>query len=313
MLYSAKISHMASPESDRREKTSRSLNGMLKRLEGIQVQFPGSEPFSLVDLHKLRGVYPGKVYDSHNSPYNTSQKYRGGGHHEWITWGKVPHHSLAATLVTDVLGEALELDTEYRANVNLAAWLHDSNKKTERNLQRAIERGEPVISGSLRERTVNLIFESRKKSLTVKALELASIQEEEENSEYGIPPFITDLMRQNNPPSANGHETIEGRIMWLADAVLTGTKIESVKARMDRSENHPIHQERNRAYSESFVPKYGRPLFDVQRDLGDRYVDQFSDLIGIKPEEFYDWLEQKVNERIKKGQLPIFPSVEGTT
>ena len=103
----------------------------------------------------------------------------------------------------------------------------------------------------------------------------------------------------------NTYTTFE-KIMWFADACLTGTTIRSIHQRFDDLETDPKNGRRNIEFSESYASQFdGVSLYDIQRKLGDRYSEEFATQIGIKPEEIFSWLEEQVQKRINHQQLPM--------
>lgn len=77
----------------------------------------------------------GDVLRRKGSTYNVGQEEGG-------IFENVAERTAMTMLITDVLGEALGLPDEERRNLNLAAWGHDSGKKTERMWQKSIEQAE---------------------------------------------------------------------------------------------------------------------------------------------------------------------------
>lgn len=218
-------------------------------------------------------------------------------------WENVSDHCAAGTLITDILSEALGLSQDDRIAINLAFWLHDSGKKTERMWQIAIEEGLLVDEDGTEQ------MDSRDKSEAKKqALDAVERMEEWENAEAGVSPHISRLMKANIPSSSLGHVTVSEKIIWFADACLTGMVIKPIRQRFDDLESDPRNRVRNTEFSESFREKYsGKALYEVQRELGDQYAQEFAKQIGMDPLEIFSWLEQKVGERIATHQLPKFP------
>ncbi|PJA38330.1 hypothetical protein CO181_00665 [candidate division WWE3 bacterium CG_4_9_14_3_um_filter_43_9] len=310
------------------------LQSLLRQLD--QFEYHG---LKITDLHKLRGTLGGVVYDQTGEIYPDGQEEGGA-------WENVAEHCLAAMLVTDVLGEALELSGDERKDLNLAAWLHDSGKKTERMWQRTIEgwsqepekpdqttaeEPQPSASEILRQNrlleeesaaqkiigleTLNLPSQEPQPPKPVnrleakkKALKAQEKMEEAENSiDAGFSPKVSKIMKATIPPLKEGHgNNLAEKIMWFADACLTGTEIKPIRQRFDDLENDPKNGPRNRKFSDSFKDRYeGKNLYDLQRELGNRYLKEFSQRIGIEPEKFYSWLQGKVDERLASEQLPL--------
>ncbi len=281
----------------------------------------------VTDLHALRGTMDVPVYDQTAQAFDPGQTEGG-------VWENVAEHSATATLVTDVLAEALHLKPNERRELNLAAWLHDSNKKTERRWHVEInaadiddaegmfaDDGETIFSHAVQLREQQLrageittntqLFEAADKKTKaearIAALDSVAEMEEWENAEAGIPPRVSKLMKANIPPSENGHATLTEKIMWFADACLTGTDIKPINQRFNDLEQDQRNGPLNIEFSDSYRPKYnGRSLYDVQRQLGTEYAAEFAQSIGIQPEEIYSWLSEQVANRITAGQMPSF-------
>lgn len=280
----------------------------------------------ITDLHALRGTHQGPVFDKHGKEYQLGQDERG-------VWENVVEHTGEATFITDVLAEAMGLKRRERVALNMAAWLHDSGKKTERMWQLAIEGANlEGDEGLLADDTATIFdaaynarltgvrkgqvvpFDAAVESSTqafkadakVKALDDVTAMEEEENALAGIPPAVSKLMKANIPESENGHDSLAAKIMWFADACLTGTDIKPIGQRFDDLETDERNGARNKEFSDGFRPKYnGLSLYEVQRQLGERYAAEFAERIGIQPDQIYDWIRTKVQERIDTGTMPL--------
>lgn len=253
----------------------------------------------IASLHKMRGTMEGEVVDDLGQVIPVGQEERG-------VFGNVAEHMAMATLITDILGEKLGLGARQRADVNTAAWIHDSGKKTERMWQVAIEEAEsdPTSEFLTEESDEMSLVGARKKE----ALEQVSMMEEWENAEFGISPRVSRLIKENIPSTAEGHgEDLAAKIMWFADACLTGIKIQPIEQRFNDLESDAKNGERNIAFSNSFKERYhGKSLYEVQRDLGKKYIKEFSDQMGISSEDFYSWLNAQVNSRIQSQRMPLF-------
>ena len=261
-----------------------------EQLRQVKVSVP---PF-VKDVHILRGTMEGTVSARDATPYDSGQDEGG-------IWENVSDHCATGTLITDILSEALGLSQDDRTATNLAFWLHDSGKKTERMWQIAIEEGLPMDEDGTER------MDSRDKSEAKKqALDVVERMEEWENAEAGVSPHISRLMKANIP-SSHRNATIAEKIMWFADACLTGTIIKPIRQRFDDLESDSRNGERNRAFSEGFRQQYnGKTLYEVQRDLGDKYAQEFAQQLGISPSEIFSWLEQRIQERMADQQLPEF-------
>lgn len=134
--------------------------------------------------------------------------------------------------------------------------------------------------------------------------------EEWENAQAGISPRANHLMKAPVPPTEEGHENdLAARIMWFADACLSGIKIVPINDRFDALENDPTNGERNKVFSDGFKDKYkGKSLYSVQRSLGEKYEREFAEKLRLQPSEIYSWLTNKTNERIQQQKPPVLPS-----
>lgn len=273
-------------------------------------------------------------------------------------WENVSHHCLTAAMVTDVLAQALQLPASDRIRLNLAAWFHDSEKKTERMWQRNLENSQmvsdtkqissddellsPLLPSNEIETNqfaqldqhqqkwnqvlldVNLVGQTATPETTVETIQqamltsIAQLEEAENALDLGLDPQVTKLAHAN-VPSLNdylqGHATLAEKIMWFADACLTGTAIVPIQQRFDNLENDTVNGLKNIAISDSFKQQYqGKSLYQVQRELGQKYLCEFSKLLRISEEDFFTWLQDRVSARIKLGMLPMVhePSINSS-
>jgi hypothetical protein len=127
-------------------------------------------------LHILRGTMHGIVCDYNGDEYNNSEEYD--------IWDNVSNHCAMAVWLTDTLARSLGISDSQRSSVNMAIWLHDSGKKTERMWQRDIDEGLPIS-----EDHTYLMDTKDKPDAIRQALRDVSLMEEWENTEAGIPPI----------------------------------------------------------------------------------------------------------------------------
>lgn len=267
------------------------LPDYIKKLDGIQIN-----GIKLSELHTLRGTFSGEITDSNGELYELGQEEGG-------TFDNVAEHTAMALLITDVLGEAVGVPDTERGNINLAAWEHDSGKKTERMWQTSIENPTGAL---LQGEDTNLDKDGVRKKV---ALANTAIMEEWENAMAGIPQRANVLMKANVPTTATGHgDDIGAKIMWFADACLSGTRIVPISERFDALESDPKNGKRNTEFSDSYRDKYeGESLYAVQRRLGSRYEEEFAQKLQIEPIVLYKWLQGKVQERIQTQTMPLLP------
>lgn len=282
---------------EHKDQVSPTLGDYVKKLDKVVL----TKGVKLTDLHKVRGTMSGEVRRN-GRPISIGQEEGG-------IFENVAEHTAMAMLITDVLGEKLGLSGEERANVNIAAWLHDSGKKTERMWQRAIEEAEaqgdeaPLFQGE----SDVLHEQGRRKKVALE--NIARMEEWENAEEAGISPRANELMKANVPPSENGHgDDMSAKIIWFADACLSGTAISPIGARFDDLESDERNGARNIAFSESFKDVYdGQSLYQVQRKLGQQYEEEFAERLGISSKDLYRWLISQVDAKIQSQQLPTLP------
>jgi hypothetical protein len=272
------------------------LHDYIQRLGTMEVN-----GMKLHDLHNLRGTFSGEVLSSKGESYDLGQKEAG-------TFDNVAEHTAMSMLITDVLGEALKLDMTERGNLNLAAWEHDSGKKTERMWQRAIENAEEGGENSalLGDEASKLHKLGERKRM---ALSNVAAMEEWENTQAGIPQRANELMKSNIPATSEGPgKNVASQIMWFVDATLSGSTIVPISQRFDDLESDPRNGKRNIEFSDSYKGQYGgKSLYEVQRALGVKYEQEFAQKLGIEPTNLYTWLNNKVQERIQTQTMPILP------
>lgn len=202
-------------------------------------------------------------------------------------WRNVSEHGLAAGAIADILAEEFELDEKTRKDLVDAVIMHDWYKKHEiQAMDKARKEGE---------------------------LNLAKLDEIKEKDtqilrEMGIPEHIIELAGSNVPKDEKGPETIEQKIAWYIDAMLTGTDPVKVSGRYqdllrgwDGKKVDPIKAERNKKFSDIYREKYnGRTLFEVQEEIGGRVEHEFAERMGYEgdprnlPFVLRDKLEQKI-------------------
>lgn len=290
-MVSEKVATIAGGENDTDKVEKNDLHDFIEALGSVETC-----GIFLTDLHKLRGTTKGAVVDIHGEPYDLGQEEGG-------CFENVAEHTATAMIITDILGQKLGLERDERANLNLAAWLHDSGKKTERMRQRAIESGEGDL---ILDENDNLGKPGQRKTQAI--MEVAEM-ESWENLEAGIPNEVNRLMKANIPKSASGFvgNTAE-MIMWFADACLSGAEIVPINERFDRLENDPENGPRNIEFSDSYKDRFdGLSLFQVARKLAKKYEPVIAQRIGVSADGLYVWLQREVDKRIATLEIPILP------
>lgn len=245
----------------------------------------------VMDVFRARQILLGDLNDEEGASYELPQQPEGG------IWEEAAEHTVAAMYVADTLGEAMGLSHKERSQLCQAALLHDSGKKTEQMWLRNVEGRNPKD----KTRRVN------KSRAVLDAL--AAMEDAENTLDLGIDPEVSKLMHANVPP-VDREQTMQEKIMWFSDAVLQAIpkdgilkqNLVTVKTRFDELEKNP----RSVEFSKFFTPTYGRPLFDVQREIGTKYEQEFANILNMSVEEFYTWLQEQVQKKVQTEEVPNF-------
>jgi len=76
---------------------------------------------------------------------------------------------------------------------------------------------------------------------------------------------------------------------------------------MESARRDAYNGSKNAAYAESFRDQFGgKNLYEVQLEIAERLISEFAARIGVAPEQFYGWLNTKVEEKIARVELPVF-------
>lgn len=253
-------------------------------------------------MHSMRGILDIPVEDRNGEAYDLGQ----GKKEEVDLWKNVAEHGAVGIIIADVLGESFGLSSEERGRVNLAVWLQDSGKRTERMWQELLGGGSDNFRSAIQDENENESWDSRQQRM----LHDHAVMEEWENAEVGLSnPRIHELMRADIPRSDTGHgKDLAAKISWFTDAILTGPNIVGIKKRFDDLVLDPEKAELNTVFSASFKDRYnGQSLYTVQRKIGAQYETEFSQRLGIDREQLYPWLQNKVQDRIRTQRMPIMP------
>lgn len=193
-------------------------------------------------------------------------------------WRNVGEHCLVAGAFAELLAELMTLTPEQVRAVTTAAILHDWYKKHE---------------------TL-----ARKRAKTAEELRaiITAVGEEDQRKlrEKGYSEDVLRIASADVPPSMEGAQTDEERIMWFVDAMLTDTMPVPIGQRFDDLESHPVRADANKAFSASFTDVYGVPLYTVQRHLGDKIGAYIAERIGYtgNVRELPNHLKERLLQRI---------------
>jgi len=203
-------------------------------------------------------------------------------------WTNVGDHCLVVGIIADIIAEKAGFSASERTKLVEGGLLHDYNKPEEKAMMKA----DP---------------------LSLELLDQISEHNLAKLRAFGVPEEVLVLTDSSVAPSLDGHADPLKRILYYADAIVTGTDIVPLQQRFDDLERgwtgSAINVERakeNAAFSEAYRPKYGgKSLYDVQRELGARVEAEIAGLIGFDgdPVDLPDHLEALFQERVLAAAL----------
>lgn len=184
-------------------------------------------------------------------------------------WRNISEHCLTEAVVADVLAEVLLANKEKLVQ---AALLHDWYKRCEVEAMQISGAGEGYKS------TIN--------------------EDKRILREHGISEEVIQIAHSNIPQSADqvylDNRSLEQKIMHFIDAITSGSDLVNVNDRFDFLET----KARNVAFSNSFIDKFKKPLYDLQRELTKKEQEEFERILGIENGTLIDFIESKIQERI---------------
>lgn len=241
----------------------------------------------VAELFQTHGLIPSEGLSDN---YQLIPKYS-----DEAVWEQVVMHSIGVMYVADSLAVAMAIPDEQRARLCTAALLHDINKKAEQFWIKDIE--ERFLSPWDRMFQVQRMLDA-----------IAEMESVELASDVDINVEIVNLMHANLPSVVHEQSIVE-KIMFFSDAVVQGSYDVDAQYQQNLvrlSERFDTLEKRSSSvlFSDSFVEKYGRPLFEIQRELGAVYEAEFADRLGLSVSDFYIWLENQVQNKIQSCYIP---------
>jgi hypothetical protein len=198
-------------------------------------------------------------------------------------FGNIGEHDLAAGAYAEILSELCNLNSTQQTMVVQAALLHDAGKQKE------------IIA-------LNTLLGSSDTSHPDSNIAEAMSQNAQYLRHIGISEEIISLAGSNVPSTPEGPTTIEQKIIWVIDAMLTGIEPTDITTRMNTAigtrdnsgsslRNQLIH---NRAYPT------GETLHDVQIRIGERLCREFVKRLNlsIEPSNFPGYLKKLFDKKI---------------
>jgi HD superfamily phosphodiesterase len=183
-------------------------------------------------------------------------------------WRNVAEHCLTEAVAADVLAEHLSAD---RSTLVSAALLHDWYKRQEVEAMK--------VSGAKSGHVVTL--EEDKRVL----------------GERGVNERVISVAHSNIPETADHRElaarSLEEKILHFVDVITSGSDFLSVDERFDVLELKP----RNVEFSESFRERFGKSLYELQRELGHIEQEEFEKKLGLSSGSLITFIKNKIEER----------------
>lgn len=203
-------------------------------------------------------------------------------------WRNVSEHCLAEAVLTDVLAEELKLPNDERHTIVSAAILHDWYKKHEQVGMRVAKQ-----AGTYSLATLDVLTAESHTIL---------------RDQFHIPEEVIELSSSNVSPTADGPQSLDAKVLWYVDAILTGTDVVRIPDRFDDLERGWTGKEvsearatANLAFSDAYKEQYaGRSLYEVQRQLGQSIGRELADRVGYtgNPDDLPLYLKEKIEARI---------------
>lgn len=199
-------------------------------------------------------------------------------------WRNVAQHCLVAGCFAELLAQEMRLASSQVRDVTEAAILHDWYKKHE-------------------------TLARRRASSPAELIELVRLSNDEDRAalrNYGVSEKVLDLCRANLPETVLGPQTDEEKIVWFVDAMLADTEPVSIEQRFADLEGHPSRGAANLAFSASYFPRYGKTLYELQRELGRSVGDYLARRIGFDgdsaqlPRHLNDVLSRRIADSEKE-------------
>lgn len=188
-------------------------------------------------------------------------------------WRNISEHCLVEAVGADILAEVLLANRDKTVQ---AALLHDWFKRKEIEAMKSMGGGEGY------KQTIS--------------------EDERILKEHGVDEDVIKIAHSNIPQSADpeylSNRTIEQKIMHFIDAVTSGTEFVSIKERFDALEK----KQRNIDFSNSFMQKFNKSLYDLQRELTELEQEEFEQKLGLERGSLISFIKAKIEERISAAQ-----------
>jgi len=197
-------------------------------------------------------------------------------------WRNVAEHCLVAGALAELIARELRLSSKQTETVTHAAILHDWYKKEETLARK--QAGDDIAA-------------------IRKAVAEKKDEDKRQLRDFGFPDDVIRLTGANTPENASGPQSIEEKIIWYVDAMLSDTEPVRICKRFDDLERHPKRGELNKLYSRSFEHHLGKPMYDLQRELGQTIGRQLALALGYKgqTDDLPQYLLRLLKDKIAQG------------
>lgn len=199
-------------------------------------------------------------------------------------WRNVVEHEIVEAEACDVLAEELHLAEEIRRNINLAASVHDINKRREIELMRKVgylgyDRGQSDQDDFLKER-----------GYSEEVVDLAGSVGSGSLFEFLVDSKAGELQVREDLP-------LSKLIVHYVDDIVLRNNIVPLKERIAYLLTVPGYNELNEAGRKDFN---GKTAFEVQFEVSRQIEQRLAGLLNIDPpESLPDFIKGKIEGRIK--------------
>lgn len=211
-------------------------------------------------------------------------------------WRNVSEHCLVQAAACEVLSEALNLSSESRRNLGLAAMAHDWDKKYQTTGLRKIN--QYIANGEVNEQEGGKLkydFFEESESHSVKGMQ-----------NRGIPPEIIRIASADGHPAlprvVSPEATLEEKIHHYVGAIIDENNVVSLNKRVDNLERNERYTAMNK-YGRQVPWTGGRTLYEVQRDVGHQIEKELVRRL-IESENLNDYWRNRLRENPQ--DLPQF-------
>lgn len=183
-------------------------------------------------------------------------------------WGDPTQHCLVETAVAEDIAERLNLSTEDKMNLTIAAFTHDAGKRREIEEARGVT--DPQVISKSYQKSKDLLIQN---GVPIAAVELT------ERVAHTSLPYFAQLNADNSISLRDGVADVEMAMHYIDD-ITRGTDIVALDERMDyldsvADKRYPYNQEGREVWG-------GRTFFQAQREIGHLIENRLAAKIGVE-------------------------------